>query len=596
MIRTLGHGLKCYRNFINPKKDEFLKILFVTNISICMSCVELLIMKRKERSWMYERLIGRGEINLEFVKGVQEFLTYCRNNPESSSNPDLIRCPCASCKNLCLQKSDDVMLHLCKKGFVPNYYDWLCHGEGFPGTSEGHSNEYREMVMDALGHNQGESETEPVEEEPNAEAKKFLDLLKASEQPLYEGSSMTVLEMTARITSLKCEYNLPHRCVDGFSSLVNDALPDNNHMGETFYDVKKVVNGLELPHEKIHACPKGCMLFWREDANLSECRVCGSDRFKRTSTGSLVPRNVLTYFPITPRLQRMFATKNLSEEMSWHANNPRVQGTMAHPSDSEAWKHLDTCFPEFASEPRNVRLGLCTNRFSPHGKFGGQYSCWPVILTPYNLPPSMCMKRQFLFLSFLVPGPKNPKGNLDVYMQPLIEELKQIWEAGANTYDIARKQNFNLRAAVLWTISDFPAYGMLSGWSTSGKKACPYCMDKTKAFWLKHGGKMSWFDCHRQFLPADHPFRNNKTAFCRNKVEKGSPPHIMSGEELWECVKNLPKAMDGPESLAQLKKEKKGWFKQCILWELPYWKKLLVRHNLDVMHIEKTFLTNLFTL
>lgn len=41
-----------------------------------------------------------------------------------------------------------------------------------------------------------------------------------------------------------------------------------------------------------------------------------------------------------------------------------------------------------------------------------------------------------------------------------------------------------MRAAVLWTISDFPAYGMLSGWSTHGRLACPYCMERSKAFYL----------------------------------------------------------------------------------------------------------------
>ncbi|KAI3687023.1 hypothetical protein L1987_80713 [Smallanthus sonchifolius] len=30
-----------------------------------------------------------------------------------------------------------------------------------------------------------------------------------------------------------------------------------------------------------------------------------------------------------------------------------------------------------------------------------------------------------------------------------------------------------MRAALLWTINDFPAYGYLSGWGTSGYKACP---------------------------------------------------------------------------------------------------------------------------
>ncbi|XP_021713462.1 uncharacterized protein LOC110681616 [Chenopodium quinoa] len=316
----------------------------------------------------------------------------------------------------------------------------MCHGEGFPGAPEGPLNEYREMVFDAFGHNEDQGHSEEAEEEPNAQAKHFLDLLKASERPLYEGSSLSVLQMAARITSLKCEYNLPHRCVDGFASLVNEAIPNNNNMANTFYEVKNIVKGLELPHEKIHACLKGCMLFWKDDVQLSTCRVCGSDRYKKTSKGSLVPLNVLIYFPITPRLQRLYATKNISEEMTWHSKNPRVQGTMAHPSDSEAWKHLDRCFPEFSNEPRNVRLGLCTDGFAPH----------------------------------------------------------------------------------------------------AGKNASPYCMDKSKTFWLEHGGKVSWFDCHRQFLPTDHPFRNSKTAFCKNKVEKGSPPHIMSGEELWECVRHLP--------------------------------------------------------
>ena len=30
-----------------------------------------------------------------------------------------------------------------------------------------------------------------------------------------------------------------------------------------------------------------------------------------------------------------------------------------------------------------------------------------------------------------------------------------------------------------------------------------------------------------------------------------------------------------------------NWTRRSILWKLPYWSKLLIRHNLDVMHIEK---------
>ena len=57
------------------------------------------------------------------------------------------------------------------------------------------------------------------------------------------------------------------------------------------------------------------------------------------------------------------------------------------------------------------------------------------------------------------------------------------------TYDISTKNNFVMKAALLWTVNDFPAYGMLFGWMTSGRLVCPYCMENTKAFNLKYGGK-----------------------------------------------------------------------------------------------------------
>ena len=54
--------------------------------------------------------------------------------------------------------------------------------------------------------------------------------------------------------------------------------------------------------------------------------------------------------------------------------------------------------------------------------------------------------------------------DIDVYMQPLIAELKELWEKGVETYDASKNEVFMMRACLLWTISDFPGLGMLSGW------------------------------------------------------------------------------------------------------------------------------------
>ena len=68
-----------------------------------------------------------------------------------------------------------------------------------------------------------------------------------------------------------------------------------------------------------------------------------------------------------------------------------------------------------------------------------------------------------MFLTIIVPGPKNPKDMLDVYLQPFIAEMTHLWETGIETYDASMQNNFQMRAALMWTISDFPAYAMLSG-------------------------------------------------------------------------------------------------------------------------------------
>ncbi|GLT86796.1 hypothetical protein SLE2022_049140 [Rubroshorea leprosula] len=95
-----------------------------------------------------------------------------------------------------------------------------------------------------------------------------------------------------------------------------------------------------------------------------------------------------------------------------------------------------------------------------------------------------------------------------------------------------------MKATLLWIITDFLSYGMLTGWSTHGRLSCPYCMENTKAFQLQYERKTSFFDCHRQFLPPKHPFRKDKKIFYVNRVEKAPPPRL-DGSLIEERVNQL---------------------------------------------------------
>ncbi|GKG01522.1 reverse transcriptase domain-containing protein [Tanacetum coccineum] len=54
--------------------------------------------------------------------------------------------------------------------------------------------------------------------------------------------------------------------------------------------------------------------------------------------------------------------------MTWHATGKCTEpGKMQHPVDGRAWRNFDTKYPNFAKEPRNVRLGLAADGFNPFG-------------------------------------------------------------------------------------------------------------------------------------------------------------------------------------------------------------------------------------
>jgi len=71
------------------------------------------------------------------------------------------------------------------------------------------------------------------------------------------------------------------------------------------------------------------------------------------------------YLPIIPRLQTMFASTQITQHMTWH-DESKTQGMLCHPSDGEAWKHFNRKHPSFSNNPRNVRLGLCSDGFNSY--------------------------------------------------------------------------------------------------------------------------------------------------------------------------------------------------------------------------------------
>jgi hypothetical protein len=82
-------------------------------------------------------------------------------------------------------------------------------------------------------------------------------------------------------------------------------------------------------------------------------------------------------------------------------------GKIQHPADSKAWKHVDSKFKWF------LEKGMLGWVLLPMGSI--PLAC-KVLLTPYGL----CQKQSKWILLMLIPGPKSPRMDIDVYLRTLI--------------------------------------------------------------------------------------------------------------------------------------------------------------------------------
>ncbi|XP_042952270.1 uncharacterized protein LOC122289358 [Carya illinoinensis] len=515
-----------------------------------------------DKAWMH---IGDRMYSNDYASGVKQFMDMAKAH---ASGRDCIRCPCKRCRNRTFHPFSVVEDHLFKVGIDPSYTEWIFHGE-------------EETLPD----------TTSSDEDGDA-AYNDNDYIDDVDEMLDDIRVGSFMDNSVKLLHIKTVGGWTVKSFDMVIKLLQAAFP-HALFPDSYNEARRLQRGLGFTYTKIHVCPNDCALFWKDNADKDACPKCNASRWASSTTNQKrLSQKVLRYFPLKPRLQRLFISRKTAQAMRWHVEE-RVDepNFMRHPADSRVWKDFDNKYEAFSQDPRNVRLALASDGFNPLNNMSKLYSIWPVLLVPYNLPPWSCMKDLYLMMSLLIPGPKAPGNDIDVFLRPLIDELRELWEDGIQTYDAYKGEMFLLRAALLWTINDFPAYANLSGWSTKGKMTCPTCNFETDALWLKHGRKHAYMG-HRRWLGIEHNWRKKKNAF-NGKDERRLQPKTIAGQALMDQLHEVSNIQYGKST----KKRKRipnelNWTKKCIFFELPYWLDLGLRHNLDVMHIEKNICDN----
>jgi len=319
-----------------------------------------------------------------------------------------------------------------------------------------------------------------------------------AETPLYVSlTKFTRLSTILRLMNLKATNGWTDKIFTELLVLLNEMFPKENTLPTRNYDAKKFLFPMGMEYKRIHAFPNNCMLYKKEFEDLKKCPKCGLLQYKQKrnseDSGQIEKEGsalkVVWYFPIVPILKRLFANPKEGNNLRWDATERRCDGLLRHPVDSMQWKNIDQKFFKFGQECRNVMFGLQTDGMNAFSNLSTNHICWPIILFIYNLSPRIYMKRKYMMLSLMISSPKEPGNDIDVYLNPIVEDLKLLWVDGVEVFDVVASKTFMMHAMLFCTINDFPTYGNLLGYNIKGHKACPICEENTTYHQLKNKRK-----------------------------------------------------------------------------------------------------------
>lgn len=365
-------------------------------------------------------------------------------------NPEELLCPCIDCRNVCHHLLEIVLEHLVIRGMDEKYKIKACwnnHGERREhnmASVESSENDAYDLIRTAFfsgGEKQQiQNDNDAYDEELSKEEAEFREKLLEAETPLYLTSSKyTKVVAIMALYRIKVKSGMSENYFDQLLTVVHDMLPVENVLPKSTAEIKKFLKVFGFGYDMIHACKNDYILYRKQYEELVSCPRCSASRWEKDNhTGEEnkgVPAEVLRYFPIKDRFKRLFRSKRITEELRWHSSNGSVDGTMRHPVDSLTWEKVKEKWPEFDGDPRNLRLCLSTDGMNPFSMQNTKYSVWPVMLVNYNKAPTKCMKSENIMLTMLIPGPTAPSNNIDVYLQPLVDDLLDLWNDGIQVYD-----------------------------------------------------------------------------------------------------------------------------------------------------------------
>jgi len=279
-----------------------------------------------DRSWVY----NSAPFTPAYMDGVEQFMAHVRARYRPHEE---IKCPCRKCLNQRDKSQAEVQEHIEINGISKMYTSWIHHGEGDNDVVQDGELPVVPEDMSWDGNDQA-----PLDDEGQAEdvilddsergvqgliqdlytaashgvgANLYKQIMEEAKRELYPGcTEESRLSFIIKMLHIKVYNRITNSGFDAMLELLSTSFKNVTGLPKSYNEMKALLRKLGFGYVSIHVCKYDCALFWKDHEEDDHCLVCGFTRWKVNKEGKKkVPHKVLRYFPIIPRLQRLFISK-----------------------------------------------------------------------------------------------------------------------------------------------------------------------------------------------------------------------------------------------------------------------------------------------
>ena len=176
------------------------------------------------------------------------------------------------------------------------------------------------------------------------------------------------------------------------------------------------------------------------------------ERFLSFGKSRLVPYKTFVYMSPIVWLKKFYSNESFKNLLCIQKEYIPESGIISDVWDGRVWQSFKVnsdC--SFFKDLHNIALVLNVDWFKPFKR--SEYKVGGIYMNILNLPRTERYKRKWTMLIGLIPGPNEPKENINSFLKPLVDDLIELW----NGVSLDSSTGTMMKGALIMVSCDIPA-------------------------------------------------------------------------------------------------------------------------------------------